>query len=89
MGLAFRPPKGDHQRGTLPLHSAPRESILAHFPPQRLEDKIATGDTWFLTEAIGGLSRLTVHRRFSLPKPQKLCLECVRDGRWGKTEGAW
>ena len=56
LGAGVLPPTGNHQRGTLPLHSAPRKSILTHSrpPPQRREDEIATGDTWDLTEVFGG-----------------------------------
>lgn len=45
LGAGVLSPTGEHQCGILPLHSAPRKSILTHSPHQRQKDEIATGDT--------------------------------------------
>ncbi|XP_061011784.1 uncharacterized protein LOC133065103 [Dama dama] len=75
---------------TLRPDSSPRKSVLTHSRPaskgRRTKSPQATLGTSLTSSE--DPNRHISHSCFTPPKPRKLCLERVREGRWGKTEAA-
>lgn len=75
---------------TLRADSSPRKSVLTHSRPaskgRRTKSPRATLGTSMMSSE--DPNRHISHSSFTPPKPRKLCLERVREGRWGKTKAA-